>query len=203
MVEKWREGYKVVLATRGERDESWFKRNSALSFYAIISSISTVKIPKNTGDFRLMDREVVNAILQMGERTRFMKGIFAWVGYKTTTIYFKRPPRFKGTTKWNYLKLWKLALDGIFSFTTLPLKIWTYIGFVISFFSFIFGSAIIIKTLLYGTGVPGYASLMVVILFLGGIQLMSLGVIGEYIGRIYRETKQRPLYIVQRKIGLD
>jgi len=201
MIAKWKEGYKVVLATRKSRDESWMKRKSAEGFYNVMGRLGTVKIPKNTGDFRLMDRAVVEAIKQLPERTRFMKGLFAWAGFPTTTIYFDRPQRFAGKTNWNYWKLWRFALDGIFSFTTFPLKIWTYIGVIISLLSFIYGSWMIIRTLIYGVDVPGYASIMAVMLFLGGIQLISLGIIGEYIGRIYRETKQRPLYIIKEKIG--
>jgi glycosyltransferase involved in cell wall biosynthesis len=185
MVEKWREGFKVVLATRSDRrEDDWFKRHSALT------------------DYRLMDRQVVEALKKLPERTRFMKGIFAWLGFSTTTIYFERPQRFAGTTSWSFWKLWKLALDGIFSFTTLPLQVWTYLGAGISLLTFIYGSFLILRTLLVGTTVPGYASTMVAILFLGGIQLISLGVIGEYVGRIYREVKGRPIYIVEETIGL-
>lgn len=202
MVAKWKEGYKVVLATRKSRDETWMKRKSAEGFYNVMSRVGTVEIPKNTGDFRLMDRQVVEAIKRLPERTRFMKGLFAWAGFPTTTIYFDRPERFAGKTNWNYRKLWAFALDGIFSFTTFPLKIWTYIGVVISLCSFLYGAILAIRTLIHGVDVPGYASIMVVMLFLGGIQLISLGIIGEYIGRIYRETKQRPLYIIKEKIGL-
>jgi glycosyltransferase involved in cell wall biosynthesis len=202
MLDKWHKGAKVVLATRKNRDESWLKRKSANGFYGLMGKVSTVKIPKNTGDFRLMDRQVVEAIKQLPERTRFMKGLFAWAGFPTEVIHFDRPQRHAGTTKWNYFKLWKFALDGIFSFTTLPLKIWTYIGMFISFLSFIYGSYLIIHTMVSGVDVPGYASIMVVMLFLGGIQLMSLGIIGEYIGRIYRETKHRPIYLIEKKIGL-
>lgn len=203
MIAKWREGYKVVLATRKSRRESWFKRNTALAFYSIMGRMSTVKIPKNTGDFRLMDRQVIEAMKLLPERTRFMKGLFAWAGFSTTVIYFDRPDREIGESKWNYPRLWNFALDGIFSFTTVPLKIWTYLGLIISFCSFIYGTFLIIRTLIHGSDVPGYASLMVVILFLGGIQLMSLGIIGEYIGRIYRETKRRPIYIIEKKTGIE
>jgi glycosyltransferase involved in cell wall biosynthesis len=203
MVEKWREGFKVVLATRSDRrEDDWFKRHSALTFYRLISAMSEVSIPQNTGDYRLMDRQVVEALKKLPERTRFMKGIFAWLGFSTTTIYFERPQRFAGTTSWSFWKLWKLALDGIFSFTTLPLQVWTYLGAGISLLTFIYGSFLILRTLLVGTTVPGYASTMVAILFLGGIQLISLGVIGEYVGRIYREVKGRPIYIVEETIGL-
>lgn len=202
MVAQWKQGFKVVLATRKSRDESWLKRKSAGAFYNIMGKFGTVKLPKNTGDYRLIDRQVLEALKQLPERTRFMKGLFAWAGFKTTTLYFDRPPRHAGKTNWSYLKLWRFALDGIFSFTTFPLKMWTYVGVIISFLSFIYGSVLIIRTLLYGIDVPGYASIMTVMLFLGGIQLISLGIIGEYIGRIYRETKQRPLYIIEERIGL-
>lgn len=201
MVAKWKEGFKVVLATRKTRAESWLKRKSAGAFYAIISKLSTVPIPKNTGDFRLMDRKVVNAIKNLPERTRFMKGLFAWAGFSTTTIYYDRPERFAGETSWNYVKLWSFALDGLFAFSTKPLKVWTYLGGLISVFAFIFGTYILLNTLINGTSLPGYASIMVVLLFLGGIQLMSLGIIGEYVGRIYRETKQRPLYVIEEKFN--
>ncbi len=199
---KWKEGYQVVLATRKSRPgDSWFKRVSAEGFYKVINSVSTVKIPRNTGDFRLMDRSVVESVKQLPERTRFMKGIFAWVGYKTHTIYFDRENRAAGSTSWNYRRLWHFALDGIFSFTTVPLRIWTYVGAVISMLAFLYALWIIFHTMYYGVNLPGYASLMVAVLFMGGIQLISLGVIGEYVGRIYRETKQRPIYLVGEKIG--
>lgn len=202
MVEKWREGYKVVLATRSERKEdTWLKRHSALMFYRLISAMSEVHIPKNTGDFRLMDRQVVDTLKQLPEKTRFMKGIFAWLGFPTTTIYFERPARFAGQTSWNYWKLWRFALDGIFAFTTLPLQVWTYLGAGISLLSFLYATLLIFRTLLHGVEVPGYASTMVVILFLGGIQLISLGIIGEYVGRIYKEVKGRPIYIVAETYG--
>jgi len=203
MVDKWREGYKVVLATRrARRDDTWLKRNSALMFYRLISAMSEVHIPKNTGDFRLMDRQVVNVLKQLPEKTRFMKGIFAWLGFSTATIYFDRPQRFAGETSWNYWKLWRFALDGIFAFTTLPLQIWTYLGALFSLGSFGYAAFLVLHTLWYGVEVPGYASLMVSILFFGGIQLISLGIIGEYVGRIYKEAKGRPIYIVQDTHGL-
>lgn len=199
---KWKEGYQVVLATRKSRPgDSFIKRVTALGFYRVMNKMSTVKIPQNTGDFRLMDRAVVEAVKLLQERTRFMKGIFAWVGYKTHTIYFDRENRAAGSTTWNYRRLWHFALDGIFSFTTVPLRIWTYIGALISMFAFVYALWIIFKTLYHGVELPGYASLMVAVLFMGGIQLISLGVIGEYVGRIYRETKQRPIYLVGEKIG--
>ncbi len=203
MWQKWKEGYQVVLATRRSRPgDSWLKRKSAEWFYAVMNRVSTVKVPPNTGDFRLMDRTVVEAVKLFPERTRFMKGLFAWVGYKTAVVYFDRDARAAGTTNFSYLKLWRFALDGIFSFTTVPLRIWIYVGAAISSLSFLYVSYIVIKTLILGRDAPGYASLMVAVLFMGGMQLLSVGIIGEYIGRIYRETKQRPLYLIQEKIGL-
>lgn len=203
MVEKWREGYKVVIATRRSRaGESLVKRYTAHLFYKLIATISKTSIPHNTGDFRLMDRQVVEAVKLLSERTRFMKGLLAWVGFSTYQLYYDRQPRVSGTTKWNYIKLFRLALDGIFSFTTLPLKIWTYLGLFISGLSFFYALFLIGRTLVYGIDVPGYSSIMVAILFMGGIQLISLGVMGEYIGRMFNETKRRPLYIIEKKIGL-
>ncbi len=203
LVKEWRRGFKVVLATRRSRPgDSWFKRKSAEWFYRAMNKVSTVKLPHNTGDFRLIDRVVVDAVRQLPERTRFMKGIFAWVGFPTTTVYFDREARVAGQTTWNYWTLWKFALDGIFSFTTVPLRVWTYIGAFISLFSFLWAIFIIIKTAILGIDVPGYPSLIVAVCFMGGMQLLSIGIIGEYVGRIYRETKQRPLYLVQETVGL-
>lgn len=202
MVKKWKEGYKIVLATRRSRnEESWLKQLTAKLFYKIIRQMSQIKLPENTGDFRLLDREIVDIIVAMPERTRLMKGLFTWPGFEPAQLFFDRPERLKGTTSWNYWKLWQLALDGILSFSTVPLKIWTYVGAVISLFSFLYASYLIIRTSFWGVDVPGYASIMVAILFIGGIQLISLGIIGEYVGRIYRETKQRPLFIVRESFG--
>lgn len=200
MVEKWQEGYQVVLATRKKRaGESWIKRATASAFYRCIGKMSSIAIPENTGDFRLLDKSVVNVLKQLTERNRFMKGLFAWPGFKTTHIYFNRDPRIAGESQLNYLKLWRLALDGIVSFTSVPLKIWTYLGVGVSLTAFVYALFLIIRTMIYGVDVPGYASIMTVILFLGGIQLISLGVIGEYISRIYNETKGRPIYVVAQQ----
>ena len=202
LVAKWREGYDVVYGTRKSRSgESWLKRFTANSFYKTIGKMSPVPIPANTGDFRLLDRQVVEAIKQLPERTRFMKGLFAWVGYKQTSILFDREPRFGGKTTWNYWKLWNFALDGITSFSFFPLKIWSYLGLVISLISLLYASFLIIRTLIFGIDVAGYASLMVAVLFFGGIQLITLGIIGEYIGRVYEEVKRRPLYFVRESYG--
>jgi glycosyltransferase involved in cell wall biosynthesis len=204
LIDKWREGYDIVYATRRSRQgETWMKQFTAKMFYKIIGRMAEIEIPSNTGDFRLMDRKVVNAIKQLPERTRFMKGLFAWVGYRQTFVLFDREPRFQGQTKWNYWKLWNFALGGIFSFSLLPLKVWTYLGSVISLLSLAYAIFLILKTLILGIDVAGYTSLMVAILFLGGVQLISLGVIGEYLGRVYEEVKARPLYLVSDLWGLE
>jgi polyisoprenyl-phosphate glycosyltransferase len=203
MIAKWREGYKVVLATRKSRkSDSKLKRLTASFFYTLINKMAKPKIPKNTGDFRLIDRQVLTAICSLRERVRFMKGIYSWPGFKTTEIFFERSNRSTGKSKWNYWKLLHFALDGIFSFTTVPLQIWMYIGFFISSSSFIYAAFLILRALIYKIHVPGYASIMTSILFFGGVQLISLGVIGEYIGRIYQEAKRRPIYIVEEFIGI-
>ena len=204
MIQKWQEGYDIVYATRESRQgETWFKRFTANIFYILLDKITKVHIPKNTGDFRLLDRQVVEAIKRLPERTRFMKGIFAWVGFKSISIVFERQPRLQGNTKWNYWKLWNFALDGITSFSVLPLKVWTYMGLVISIISLVYASFLVIRTIFFGIDVPGYASLMVTILFLGGIQLITLGIIGEYLGRVYEEIKGRPLYLVRDLYGFE
>ncbi|MBF2026601.1 MAG: glycosyltransferase family 2 protein [Oscillatoriales cyanobacterium C42_A2020_001] len=202
LVDKWKQGYDVVYATRRSRKgESWLKRFTANAFYRTISRISRVPIPRDTGDFRLIDQKVAEALKQLPERTRFMKGLFAWVGYRQTSIYYDRPQRYRGKSTWNYWKLWNFAIDGIASFSLAPLKVWSYIGLALSLLAFLYASFLVIRTLIFGVDVPGYASLMVVLLFLGGIQLITLGVIGEYIGRVYEEVKGRPLYLVKNSYG--
>jgi polyisoprenyl-phosphate glycosyltransferase len=202
LIAKWREGYDVVYATRrSRRGESWIKRLTAKIFYQTIESMSPVPIPRNTGDFRLLDRRVVDTLRQLPEHNRFMKGLFAWVGFNQTSILYDRPQRYKGVTKWNYWRLWNFAIDGITSFSFLPLKVWSYVGLTLSLFSFLYASFLIIRTLILGIDVPGYASLMVAVLFLGGVQLLSLGIIGEYLGRVYEEVKGRPLYLVRECYG--
>ena len=204
MIEKWHEGYDVVYASRRVRiGESCLKRFTAEGFYQVINKLSRVPIPPNTGDFRLIDRRVVESIKKMPERQRFMKGIFAWVGYKQTSILFDREPRYQGQTKWNYWKLWNFAIDGITSFSFLPLKVWTYVGLIIALVSLVYASFLMLRTIILGIDVPGYASLMVAVLFLGGIQLLTLGIIGEYIGRVYEEVKGRPLYLVRDCYGFE
>lgn len=197
LIKEWESGYDVVYATRSLRNtDTIFKRWSASLFYRFFNLITDTKIPMNTGDFRLMDRKVVNSIRGMREHARFMKGIFAWAGYRQTSVEFIRPERHDGKESQSFIRLWKLAINGIISFTTLPLRIWSYVGLFIALISFVYGVVIITKTIFYGVDVPGYASTMVIILFLGGVQLMSLGILGEYVGRIFEEVKKRPLYIV-------
>jgi len=200
-IQKWEEGYNVVLAKRIDRsNDTIFKSLSAKLFYKFHNKISDINVPEDVGDYRLISREVLNAIKLLPENQRFMKGIFSWVGFKTTTIEYKREIRHAGKSTFNTWKLWNLALEAITSFSTVPLKVWTYIGFFISFLSLSYGLFIITRTLIFGIDVPGYASLIVVILFLGGIQLIGIGVLGEYIGRIYLESKNRPVYIVESEL---
>ena len=196
-VELWRQGYDVVLAKRNDRQEDSFaKRFSSSLFYKLNNKISDVKLPDNVGDFRLFTRKVLNAINSLPENQRFMKGIFAWVGFRSITIEYEEQERIAGSSKFNGWKLWNFALQGITGFGTLPLRIWTYIGFIVSFFAFIYASFLILRTLIMGIDLPGYASLVVIILFLGGLQLMGVGILGEYVGRIYMESKRRPPFII-------
>ena len=204
MIEQWQAGFDVVYATRRSRQgESFAKQLTASAFYQTLGRMTKIKIPANTGDFRLMDRQVVEALKQLPERTRFMKGLFAWVGFRQTAIVFDREPRRQGKTKWNYWKLWNFALDCILSFSFIPLQVWSYLGLLVSTVSLLYAFYLVVRTLLFGIDVPGYASLMVAVLFLGGVQLISLGVIGEYLARVYEETKARPLYLVRDVYGLN
>ena len=200
MLHHWREGYDVVYAVRRHRvGESKTKRFTAYGFYRLMGRLSQTGIPADTGDFRLMDRCVVDALLKLPERSRFMKGLFAWVGFRQTAIYYGRDPRKLGTTNWNYWKLWNFAIDGVTSFSRLPLQVWTYAGLAIALLALGYGGWMVLRTLLFGIDLPGYASLMTAVLFLGGIQLIGMGVLGEYLGRIFEEVKQRPLYLVREK----
>ena len=195
----WREeGYDVVYATRESRaGESWVKRSTASAFYWVMSKVSDVSIPRDTGDFRLMSRRALDALKGLREHHRFMKGLFAWVGFPSKAVLYERDPRFAGESKWNYLKLWNFSLEGITGFSIAPLKIATYLGLLISIFAAILGTQIILETLLYGADVPGYPSLFSAVLFFGGVQLFFLGIIGEYLGRVFNESKRRPLYLIQ------
>lgn len=204
LVAKWKEGYDVVYARRRSRQgESWLKRATANSFYRVMARMSKVPIPRDTGDFRLLDRRVVDVLKQLPERTRFMKGLFAWVGYRQTAVLYDREPRYSGETKWNYWRLWNFAIDGIVSFSVAPLRIWSYVGILFATLSFCYGSFLLVRTLISGIDVPGYASLMVALLFIGGVQMVSLGILGEYLGRVYEEVKGRPLYLVRDVYGMS
>jgi glycosyltransferase involved in cell wall biosynthesis len=204
MIKEWKKGFQVVLAKRIDRSsDSWLKRWTSKMFYKLIDWLSDIAIPANVGDFRLLDRAALDAVRAYGEKSRFMKGIFASLGFKETVVEYVRPSRAAGETKWNYIKLYKLALEGIISFTCLPLKIWSYIGAIVAMGAFCYGLYIVALTVLFGKDTPGYASLMVVMLFMTGLILLCLGVIGEYLSRIYIEVKARPLYIVMDTIGFD
>jgi glycosyltransferase involved in cell wall biosynthesis len=202
MLDRWREGYEVVYGVRRNRmTDSFPKRLTADLYYRAHNWLSDDKIPEHAGDFRLLDRRVVEVIRAMPERNRFMKGLFAWGGFRQTAVYYDRAERAVGTTKFNYLKLWKLAVDGLTSASTVPLRVWSYVGGAIAIGALAYAFFLIARTILYGVDVAGYASMMVAVLFLGGVQLLSLGVLGEYIGRILVETKRRPIYVVREHIG--
>jgi len=199
MVKKWREGFDVVYAKRIERKgESFIKKATAHLFYKLINKISDYDIPENVGDFRLMSRQAVDALNQVRERKRFMKGLFAWIGFPQTAIEYSRDPRFAGETNWNYKKLFKFAIEGISSFTQEPLRLATYAGFMTAFGAFVLGLYFIIKTLLFGEAIQGFPTLITVILFFSGVQLLSIGILGEYIGHMFIESKQRPLYFIKK-----
>lgn len=199
MLHEWHNGFDVVYMRRLSREgETALKKVSARGFYKLMGHIGKVKVPENVGDFRLLSRRAVDALKQMPERTRFMKGLFAWIGYPATEICYHRDARYAGETKWNYWSLWNLAIEGFTSFTIAPLKIASYLGVATSLAASVYALFVFIRTILIGNPVPGYPSLMVVILFIGGLQLLAIGVVGEYLGRIFIETKQRPLYLVNR-----
>lgn len=204
LVAKWQEGYDMVVAVRSDRSsDSRGKRWSAEAFYQLIGRLGEVPMPANAGDFRLLDRRVVVALRRLPERTRFMKGLFAWLGFRQAVISYTRAPRAAGQTKWKYWKLWNFALEGIFSFTTLPLRMWSYLGLATALFSMIYMIYIVLRTVLFGVDVPGYASLIVIILFFSGLNMIGLGIFGEYLGRVFVEVKQRPLYLVRDRFGFD
>jgi glycosyltransferase involved in cell wall biosynthesis len=202
LIEKWLAGAEVVLARRVNRQSDTFlKRISAGLFYRLHNRLSSTQIPEDVGDFRLMDRVVVDALSQLQERQRFMKGLFAWVGFKTAVVDYTRQARAAGTTKFSGWRLWNLAIEGITSFSAAPLKVWMYLGGIGAFATMCYALFIVIRTIVAGVDVPGYASLLVAVLFLGSIQLVGIGVLGEYIGRIYMEAKGRPTYVIRRRHG--
>ncbi len=204
MIKEWRDGFHVVCMQRRSRDgETVMKKATARWFYALMGRMGQIRIPENVGDFRLMSRQAVDALKQLPERTRFMKGLFAWVGYSTKLVPYKRDARFAGETKFNYWRLWNFALEGITSFSIAPLKMASYFGVLTAFLSMGYGIFVLGKAFLYGDAVPGYPSLMVVILFLGGLQLLAIGIVGEYLGRMFIESKQRPLYLLNQHYKAD
>lgn len=197
LLEEWKQGHDVVYAKRNSRaGETSLKKSSAYMFYRIIQGMSRVSIPEDTGDFRLLSRRALEALKKVREQHRFMKGLFAWIGFSQKAVVYNRDERFAGETKWNYWKLLNFAIEGITSFTIAPLKIATYVGLVIAIGAFFYAGFIVFKTVVYGNPVAGYPSLMVVVLFLGGVQLFSIGILGEYVGRMFDETKNRPLYVL-------
>lgn len=200
----WGEGYDMVYGVRTDREsEAYFKRSFANMFYWLMQKITKIDIPRDAGDFRLLDRKIITALQQFPERTRFMKGLYAWVGFKKLAVPFEVKERAAGRSSWRFTKLTELAITGITSFSDVPLRVWGFIGFVISVISLIYAVYITTDTLLNGTDFPGFPTLVVAIMFLGGIQLLSIGILGEYIARIFTEVKQRPKYLVQMKVGFD
>jgi glycosyltransferase involved in cell wall biosynthesis len=199
MLDKWREGYETVVAVHAVRQtDSLPRRLASHAFYFLLNAMADLRFVPHAGDFRLLDRVVIEAFLSLPERTRYNKGLFAWVGFRQHLIEHERPARAAGQSKFNYRRLLKLAIEAITSFSSLPLRLWTWLGMVIALFSFLYGSFIVLRTVLYGTDVPGYASLIVAVMFFGGVNLLGIGVLGEYVGRIFTESKQRPLYVVRK-----
>lgn len=204
MLEQWEAGAEVVLARRRDRQtDGPVQKLAATLFYRFHNVISNVHVPPGVGDFRLMDKRVVEALRKLPENHRFMKGLFAWVGFRTVTVLYSPAERAQGSSSFNLWKLWNFALEGITSFSTAPLRIWSYLGACVSAVALIYAGIIVLKTLLHGADVPGYASLMVGTLFLGGVQLIGIGVLGEYVGRIYNEVKRRPVYLVREEHSVD
>ncbi|NMF89522.1 glycosyltransferase [Aromatoleum petrolei] len=204
MLARWQNGAKMVTAVRRSRDtDPWLRRQLSRGFYGLFKRVSEVALEEGGGDFRLFDRAVVDAINSLPERTRFMKGITSWVGFRQETIDFEPAERAAGASAWSLLRLLRYAIDGLSAFSTLPLRVWSMIGVCISGLSVLYGGWLVVRTAIFGIDVPGYASIIVSVLFLSGIQLISLGVLGEYVGRIFTEVKQRPLYLVSERIGFD
>ena len=200
LLRHWQRGFDIVYARRITRHgESWVKKATAHVFYRLIHRMSRVQIPEDTGDFRLMSGRAVKALLRLREQHRFMKGLYAWIGFPQMPVLYRRDPRFAGQTKWSYWRLWNFALEGITSFSTAPLKVSTYVGLVVAILAFLYGLLIIYRTIAYGEPVRGYPSLMVTVLFLGGVQLVAIGLLGEYMGRMFDESKGRPLYFVNSR----
>jgi len=197
-LEYYEQGYDIVCGRRANRDsDTWLKRTTALAFYRIMRKVGPVQLPENVGDFRLMSRRAVDDLVRLAERHRFMKGLFAWIGYPTAFVDYTRAPRHAGSTKWNTRGLFNLSIEGVTSFTTVPLRFTTYFGFLMAFGAFMGGAFYFVRTLIYGDPVQGFPTLFLTILLIGGTQLIALGVIGEYLGRVFNETKHRPLYLTE------
>jgi glycosyltransferase involved in cell wall biosynthesis len=204
MIREWQEGYDSVIAVRSRRDsDSALKRFSARGFYSLMGRIADVEMPAQAGDFRLLSRRLVLALNAYPERTRFMKGLFATLGFNQKLLYYEREARAVGASRFSLWKLWNFALDGITSFSSLPLRIWSYFGLILALTGFIYASFIIIRVLIFGVDLPGYPSILVFILFFSGIQLISIGILGEYIGRLFTEVKQRPMYLIDDSFGFS
>lgn len=202
-VAKWEQGYEIVYGRRRDRQtDSRFQRVFSRIFYELFEKMSGTQLPDGAGDFRLLDRKAVDALNLIGERSRFNKGLYAWIGFKTVGVTFDVAPRLDGQSRWQPRRLLRFALDGLASFTTLPLRVWSYIGVVVSVFAFFYAVVFMIKTLLWGVDIPGFPTLIVSVMFFAGVQLISLGVIGEYLGRVYEEVKGRPLFIVGERVGV-
>jgi len=197
LIKKWEQGYDVVYARRKKRiGETYLKKITASIFYLFMSKVGKINMPRDTGDFRLLGKQALESVRQFREQHRFMKGLFCLIGFRQKEVLYDRDPRFSGKTKWNYLKLWDFAIEGITSFTIMPLKIAMYFGFLVAMGSLLYGAFIVFRTLIFGNPVPGYPSIIVIILFLGGVQLITTGILGEYLGRTFNETKKRPLYFI-------
>ncbi|MFZ1106296.1 MAG: glycosyltransferase family 2 protein [Hyphomicrobiaceae bacterium] len=203
-VQHWRQGADMVYGKRVDRDaDSLLHRLAARLFYAVFGRLSGTPLPDGAGDFRLLDRKAIDAMNRMGERVRFNKGLYAWMGFRTVGVPFSVPPRATGRTRWRPRRLARFALDGLASFSTVPLRVWSYLGLLISLLAFCYAMVIMVKTLVYGTDVPGFPSLIISVMFFAGVQLISLGVLGEYLGRMYEEVKGRPLFLVAEELGVE
>jgi glycosyltransferase involved in cell wall biosynthesis len=203
-VAQWRAGYDIVYGQRLDRKaDTLVHRWAARLFYAAFHRLSGTLLPEGAGDFRLLDRKAVTAMNRMRERVRFNKGLYAWMGFRSVGVPFQVAPRHDGGSRWKPRQLWRFAIDGLASFTTIPLRVWSYLGLVISFFAFCYAMVMLVKTLLFGADVPGFPTLIISVMFFAGVQLISLGVIGEYLGRMYEEVKGRPLFLVAEELGID
>lgn len=203
LIRQWKQGYEVVYGTRASRaTDSTLHRLFAHTFYGVFNKMSRTELPEGAGDFRLLDRKVIDVLNRMDERSRFNKGLFAWVGFKSIGVPYEVEARGEGRSRWRPRQLMRFALDGLVSFSTIPLRVWSYLGLIVSAFAFMFALYILVEALVFGINAPGFPTLIISVMFFAGIQLISLGVIGEYLGRVYEEVKGRPLFVVANEIGL-